>query len=99
MSELTAISFIVDGEEVESINHSSVPREGEKVEFGARFDDEGNRVDPGISDYDEYFNAEYEHTFEGVVKEVTRHYGRGYNRNELTVDVVVEKEETDERGR
>jgi len=88
---LTAIGIIVDGEEVESINHDSVPREGEKIEFGARFDENGDRVDPS-EDYDTYFNAEYETTIKGIVTNVTRHYGRGYNRNELTVSVEVELE-------
>jgi len=48
MDDLIAIEFVIPGEKyaVESLNMDTVPRVGEQVSVSARFDEDGERVDP-----------------------------------------------------
>lgn len=87
--KFTTIEFRVEGNVVESVPHPSVPRVGETVEVGVQFDENGDRLDPSV-DYDTWFNGSYETVLEAKVVDITRHYHRGYGRDELTVYVDVE---------
>lgn len=89
--QLTSIDFYVDGEEVEyGIEHDSVPAVGERVEIGKRVDDDGDPLDPGISDVDDWWGADYETVLVGDVVGVTRHYHTAHSTTELTAKVELE---------
>lgn len=91
MEDLTAFTFEnTDGEELESFTgRLPVPEPGEVVEYAVRLDEDGNRIDPGTTDYATFHNGEYTVTLEGRVHEVRKHYHVGYKRAECTVEVVL----------
>jgi len=88
--QLITCEFRVGGEVVESVQSESVPRVGETVEIGTKFNENG-RIDPSNHDAWHDFNSEYKTVLSGVVKDVTRHYcSAPQNRAETTAYIDVE---------
>ena len=88
---LTAVRFEVPTEEYapEAINHVGVPRVGETVEVAARFSEEGERIDPDVSDHSEWWDADYGVVLRGVVEDVVHHYHSAPGKSEETAKVYV----------
>lgn len=87
--KLTAVEFRVNGERIETVEHVQPPRKGEEIEVGAKFED-GKRLDSGITEARDWYDADYEVVLRGIVKEVKWHYHTALNRSERTAYVHLE---------